>query len=334
MIDYALIWAGLIAFAILAYVVLDGFDLGVGILFPYVPGAQNRDQMMNSVAPLWDGNETWLILGGGGLYAVFPLVYAILMPALYIPIFLMLFGLIFRGVAFEFRWKVSGKRNFWDVAFAGGSTVAAFAQGLVLGGVIQGVQIEGRGYAGGAWDWLTPFSLLTGLAVVAGYALLGATWLIMKGNGDVYDRAKRFSNRLVWVVLGLIVVVSIWTPMLHSHFAQKWFSWPDLVYTLAVPFLVLAAAWFLLTGLKRDHSARPYLATVAIFVLSYIGLLMSFFPYMIPTSVTLWQAAAPDSSLKFLLVGTVFLIPIILTYTAYAYWVFRGKVGDSHSFHG
>jgi cytochrome d ubiquinol oxidase subunit II len=170
--------------------------------------------------------------------------------------------------------------------------------------------------------------------MVSGHALLGSTWLIMKAEGEVYDKAKRYAHRLVWVLLGLIVVVSIWTPMLHNHFARKWFTWPDLVYTLAVPFLVLGATWLLFVGLKREHSAQPYLATVGIFVLSYIGLVMSFFPYLIPTSVTIWQAAAPDSSLKFLLVGAVFLIPIILTYTAYAYWVFRGKVGDSHGYHG
>ena len=334
MIDYALIWAGLIAFAILAYVVLDGFDLGVGILFPFVKGSSNRDQMMNSVAPLWDGNETWLVLGGGGLFAVFPLAYSIIMPALYIPIFLMLFALIFRGVAFEFRWKARGKRNLWDVAFAGGSTVAAFAQGLVLGGLIQGINVEGRSYVGGAWDWLTPFALLTGVALVVGYALLGATWLVMKAEGEVYAKARVFAQRLMWVVLGLILVVSIWTPLMHPQYAQKWFSWPDLLYTVPVPVLVLVCAWFLVDGIKRQHDARPYLATVGLFVLSYIGLLISFFPYLVPPSVTLWDAAAPDASLKFLLVGAVVLIPIILTYTTYAYWVFRGKVGDSHGYHG
>lgn len=334
MIDYALIWAGLIAFAVLAYVVLDGFDLGVGILFPFIKGEANRDQMMNSVAPLWDGNETWLILGGGGLFAVFPLAYAIIMPALYIPIFTMLLALVFRGVAFEFRWKSKARRNFWNVAFAGGSTVAAFAQGLALGGLVQGIAIEGRSYAGGAWDWLTPFSIMTGVALVVGYALLGATWLSLKAEGEVYDRAKHYAKGLVWALLAMIVVVSAWTPMLHEHFASKWLSWPDLLYTVPVPLLVAACAWWLISSLRLDHSVQPYLATVGLFVLSYIGLVISFFPYMVPSSVTLWNAAAPDESLKFLLVGGVVLIPIILTYTAYAYWVFRGKVGDSHGYHG
>lgn len=334
MIDYALIWAGLIAFAVLAYVVLDGFDLGVGILFPFIKGESNRDQMMNSVAPVWDGNETWLILGGGGLFAVFPLAYSIIMPALYAPIFIMLLALVFRGVAFEFRWKEKGKRNFWNIAFAGGSTVATFAQGMALGGLVQGIPIEGRAYAGGWWDWLSPFSLLTGVALVIGYALLGATWLIMKGDGEVYDKAKIYAKRLGLALLVMIGVVSLWTPMLHEHFAAKWFVWPELIYTAPVPVLVLVCAWLLYSGLKRDHSAQPYLATVGLFVLSYIGLVISFFPYMVPSSVTLWDAAAPDESLHFLLVGSLVLIPIILVYTTYTYWVFRGKVGDSHGYHG
>lgn len=333
MIDFPLIWAGLIAFAILAYVVLDGFDLGVGILFPYVKGEANRDQMMNSIAPVWDGNETWLVLGGGGLFAVFPLAYAIIIPALYVPIFAMLLALVFRGVAFEFRWKERGKSNFWDAAFAGGSTVAAFAQGVCLGAIIDGIAVDGRSYAGGAMDFLSPFAIFTGLALVAGYALLGATWLIIKGDGEVYDKARGFAKRLAFVLLGAIVIVSLWTPMLHDEFFARWFSWPDTIYTIPVPLLVLGCAWMLLDGLKRDHSAKPYLASVGIFVLGYVGFLISIFPDIVPGEVTLWEAAAPDESLQFLLVGSIVLIPTILAYTAYSYWVFRGKVGDSHGYH-
>jgi cytochrome bd ubiquinol oxidase subunit II len=333
MIDYALIWAGLIAFAVLAYVVLDGFDLGVGILFPFVKGKDNRDQMMNSVAPVWDGNETWLVLGGGGLFAVFPLAYAIIMPALYAPIFIMLLALVFRGVAFEFRWKEHGESNFWDKAFAGGSTVAAFAQGLALGALVQGIPVQGRAYAGGWWDWLTPFSILTGVALVVGYALLGATWLVMKSEGEVYEKSVRFARITGLATLALIGLVSLWTPFLHEHFAAKWFSWPELIYVIPVPLLVLACAWALYKGLQVGHSAKPYLAAVGLFILSYVGLVISFFPYIVPSSVTLWQAAAPDKSLHFLLVGAVVLIPIILTYTAYTYWVFRGKVGSSSGYH-
>jgi cytochrome d ubiquinol oxidase subunit II len=332
-IDYALVWAGLIAFAVLAYVVLDGFDLGVGILFPFVKGKENRDQMMNSVAPLWDGNETWLILGGAGLFAVFPLAYAIIMPALYAPIFIMLLALVFRGVAFEFRWKIKGEHNLWDKAFAGGSIVATFAQGMALGGLVQGIPVDGRAYAGGWWDWLSPFSMLTGVALVVGYALLGSTWLVMKTEGEVYQKSLVFAKRTGIATLLLIGAVSLWTPMLHEHFAAKWFSWPELIYVIPVPVLVLACAWALFKGLQQGHSAKPYLASVGLFVLSYIGLVISFFPYMVPSSVTLWDAAAPDESLHFLLVGGIFIIPIILMYTGYAYWVFRGKVGNSSGYH-
>ncbi len=333
MIDYALIWGFLIVFAVLAYVVLDGFDLGVGILFPFVKGKENRDQMMNAVAPVWDGNETWLILGGGGLLAVFPLAYSIILPALYIPLFVMLLALVFRGVAFEFRWKVKGERNFWDKAFAGGSLVATFAQGMALGGLVQGIPINGRAFAGDWSAWLSPFSLMTGIALVVGYALLGSTWLILKAEGEVHRKALQFARVSGLGTLLLIVVVSLWTPFLHEHFADKWFSWPDLLYVIPVPLLVLACAWSLFKGIRKGEGKQAYLSTVGIFVLSYIGLVISFFPYIVPSSVTLWEAAAPDESLHFLLVGTVVLIPMILIYTGYAYWVFRGKVGATGGYH-
>jgi len=333
MIDYPLIWGFLIVFAVLAYVVLDGFDLGVGILFPFVKGKENRDQMMNSVAPVWDGNETWLILGGGGLLAVFPLAYAIIMPALYIPLFVMLLALVFRGVAFEFRWKVEGERNFWDKAFAGGSLVATFAQGMALGGLVQGIPVNGRAFAGDWTAWFSPFSLMTGVALVVGYALLGATWLVLKAEGEVHRKALQFARFSALGTLLLIVVVSLWTPFLHEHFADKWFSWPDLLYVIPVPLLVLACAWSLFKGIRKGEGKQAYLSTVGIFVLSYIGLVISFFPYIVPSSVTLWEAAAPNESLHFLLVGTVVLIPMILMYTGYAYWVFRGKVGAAGGYH-
>ncbi len=332
-LDYALIWAGLIAFAVLAYVVLDGFDLGVGILFPWAKTEQERDLMMNSVAPVWDGNETWLVLGGGGLFAVFPLAYSIIMPALYAPIIIMLLALVFRGVAFEFRWKSKNTKYVWDWAFAGGSMVATFAQGIALGALVQGIEVSGRAYAGGWWDWLSPFSLLTGLALVIGYALLGATWLVLKTDGPVEARAKRATAGLGIVMLGLIVLVSGISPFLHEYFMQRWFAWPAMLFVAPVPLLVLVCAFALFRGLQTSRPLMSFLAVQGLFVLSYIGLIISFFPYMVPSSVTLWQAAAPDNSLKFLLVGAVFLIPIILAYSAYAYWVFRGKVGPTHDYH-
>jgi cytochrome d ubiquinol oxidase subunit II len=332
-LDYALIWAGIIAFAVLAYVVLDGFDLGVGILFPFAKTSQERDLMMNSVAPVWDGNETWLVLGGGGLFAVFPLAYSIIVPALYLPIIVMLLALVFRGVAFEFRWKSRDHQYIWDWAFAGGSFLATFSQGVALGALVEGIQISGRSYSGGSWDWLSAFSILTGFSLVVGYALLGSTWLMLKTEGVVEQLAKRVAFNLGVLMLCLLVVVSVITPFLHEHFMQKWFAWPAMLFVAPVPLLVLVCAIALFRGIRLNRPLMSFLAVEGLFVLSYIGLVISFFPYIVPSSVTLWQAAAPDNSLKFLLVGAVFLIPIILAYTAYAYWVFRGKVGPTHDYH-
>ncbi len=226
----------------LAYVVLDGFDLGVGILFPFVEGEAERDEMMNSVAPVWDGNETWLVLGGGGLLAVFPLAYAVIMPALYAPIIAMLLALIFRGVAFEFRWKTRRGKFLWDWAFAGGSTLAAFAQGIALGALVQGIPVANRAYAGGWWDWLTPFSLLTGVALVIGYALLGATWLVYKTEGHVQQEAYRFAAVTGAGTLLAIGIVSLWTPFLNPTFMARWLAWPQVLYTAPVPLLVAFSA--------------------------------------------------------------------------------------------
>lgn len=325
-LDLALVWAGLIAFAVLAYVVLDGFDLGVGILFPFMPAQQQRDEMMNSVAPVWDGNETWLVLGGGGLFAVFPLAYAIIMPALYAPVIALLLALVFRGVAFEFRWKTQRGKFLWDWAFAAGSTLAAFAQGVALGALVQGIPVEGRAYAGGWWDWLTPFSLLTGVALVFGYALLGSTWLIHKTQGYTQQRAYGFAAVAGTCTLVAIGVVSLWTPFLSNEFMQRWFAWPQVLFVAPVPVLVAGAAFVLFRGLRQRHELSPFLASLALFVLSFVGLLISFYPYLVPTSVTIWEAAAPAASLSFLLAGAAFLIPVILLYTAYSYWVFRGKI--------
>lgn len=332
-LDLPLIWAGLIAFAVLAYVVLDGFDLGVGILFPLVPGEPERDEMMNSVAPVWDGNETWLVLGGGGLFAVFPLAYAIIMPALYAPIIVMLLALVFRGVAFEFRWKTRRGQFLWDWAFAFGSTVAAFAQGVALGALVQGIRVEGRAYAGGWWDWLTPFSLFTGAALVIGYALLGATWLILKCEDHVQRRAYAIAFWAAPLTLAMIGGVSLWTPFLDPLFAARWFGWPQVLLVGPVPVSVLLAGYVLLHGLRNRRELSPFLAALSLFVLSFIGLGISLYPNIVPHSVSIWAAAAPDNSLSFLLIGAVVLVPLILAYTAYAYWVFRGKVKAGGGYH-
>jgi cytochrome d ubiquinol oxidase subunit II len=332
-LDLALIWAGLIALSVIMYVILDGFDLGVGILFLLLPEEAHRDDMMNSVAPVWDGNETWLVLGGGGLFAVFPLAYSIMMPALYAPVIALLLGLIFRGVAFEFRWKTRRGKFLWDWAFAGGSIVAALAQGIALGALVQGIPVEDRHYAGGWWDWVTPFSLVTGIAVVIGYALLGSTWLIVKTSGEVQRRAWRYAWISGVATFALIGFVSLWTPFLNPEFMGRWFAWPQVLFVAPVPTLVAIAGWVLFRGLQHHNEKRPFFASLALFVLCYVGLLISFYPYLVPTSVTLWEAAAPEKSLAFLLAGAAVLIPIILAYTGYSYWVFRGKVDTAGGYH-
>ena len=333
MFELSFIWAGLIAFAVLAYVVLDGFDLGVGILFPFFPEQHDRNIMTNSVAPVWDGNETWLVLGGGGLMAVFPLAYATVLPALYIPIILMLLGLIFRGVAFEFRFRTQRWRGVWDWGFALGSTMAGLMQGIALGALVQGIEIEGRQYAGGWWDWLTPFSIVTGIAVVVGYSLLGATWLNLKTTGQLQTRAKRLAIYAAIGTLGLIGVVSLWTPFLEPIYFERWFQWPTAFFSAFVPLLLAVCAFGLWQGLTTGKHLQPFLSALGLFVLSFAGLGISFYPYIVPGALTIEEAAAPDDSLAFLLVGAVILIPIILAYTGYAYWVFRGKVDPEEGYH-
>jgi len=332
-IDLAFVWAAIIAFAVLAYVILDGFDLGVGILFPLFPEKHDRDVMMNSVAPVWDGNETWLVLGGGGLMAVFPLAYATILPALYAPIIAMLLGLIFRGVAFEYRWRTRRWEHFWNWAFAGGSTMAAFAQGVALGALVQGIPVVNRAYAGGWWDWLTPFSVATGVALVIGYALLGSTWLVMKTYGELAVKARRLAWIAAIATLVAMGIFSLWTPFLEPLYLERWFGWPTAIFSVIVPLLVAACFVLLLTGLRNHQDARPFLAALGLFVLGYAGIGISFYPYIVPPSVTIWDAAAPDSSLWFLLAGALVLVPMILAYTAYSYWVFRGKVDPDEGYH-
>jgi len=331
MSDLAFVWAAIIAAAVLLYTLLDGFDLGIGILFPFVPDRHDRGRMMVSIAPVWDGNETWLVLGGGGLFAVFPLAYSIIFSALYAPIVLMLLALVFRGVAFEFRWQSDRSHRLWDRAFAAGSLGAALAQGLALGALVQGVPVAGRAYAGGWWDWLTPFSALCAAGLATGYALTGACWLILKTDGRLQDEAFRFARILAPAFLAAIGAVSLWTPFLNAHYQANWFSWPRILIVAPVPLLVAVAALVLMRGLALRREKSPLLASYALFVLGFVGLGVSFYPYIVPNSVTIGAAAAPDNSLKFLLVGAAVLIPIILAYTAYAYNVFRGKMPADHA---
>ena len=331
-IDLALVWAGILAFGVFAYVVMDGFDLGIGILFPTLQPGAERDVAMNSIAPVWDGNETWLVLGGGGLMAAFPLAFAILLPALYAPIITMLLALIFRGVALEFRWRDPTHRPLWDASFAAGSVVAALAQGVTLGALLQGISVDGRSYGGGWWDWLTPFSLLTGASVIVGYALLGACWLIWKTEGVLQAKAYRRSRPLGAGLVLCIAAVSLATPFLEGAYFERWFAWPNVLYTAQVPLLVVIATVAFFRSVARRRELAPFLLGLALFLLTYIGLMISIYPHVVPGEVTIWDAAAPDRSLRFMLVGATVLLPIILTYTAHAYWVFRGKVG-THGYH-
>jgi cytochrome bd ubiquinol oxidase subunit II len=322
------IWAAIVAFAVFAYVVMDGFDLGLGILFPLFKSAEDRGTLMNTVAPVWDGNETWLVMGGGGLMAAFPLAYAVLLPALYAPLIAMLLGLIFRGVAFEFRWRTQRGRQWWDRCFSLGSIVAAFMQGVSLGAILQGIHVEGRHYAGGWWDWLSPFSTLTGLALMAGYATLGATWIILKTEHAVQQRAFRLAWGAGLTLVAGIAAVSVATPSLHYRYYERWFTWPDILLTSQVPLLVIITTALFVLALRRRWERLPFLLTLALFALAYVGLGISVYPYLVPQSITIQQAAAPAVSQRFMLVGTSVLIPIIIVYTAHAYWVFRGKVGS------
>lgn len=331
--DLPLIWAAIIAFAVFAYVVMDGFDLGIGILFPRFARGAERDLAMQSIAPYWDGNETWLVMGGGGLLAVFPIAYAVLLPATYPLIIAMLLGLIFRGVAFEFRWRDKRHEPLWDIAFAVGSVIAALAQGIILGAILQGVKIENNAYAGGLLDWLTPFTLLTGIGVVLGYALLGSTWLIWRTEGTLQNRARRMAVHLTYLVLGIMVLVSLATLFLQESYWQRWLSFPSILFCAPVPVLTALVGWRLVTDMSRDRDHIPFLLALALFFMGFAGLGISLFPNMIPPSLTLWQAAAPPKSLSFLLTGAVVIIPLILSYTGWSYWVFRGKTSPEGGYH-
>lgn len=327
-----LIWAGVIGTAVVMYVILDGFDLGIGILFPFAGNDREREQMMASVKPFWDGNETWLVLGGGGLLVAFPRAYAVIMPAFYVPVIVMLLALVFRGIAFEFR-GLAGSKAKWNVAFTAGSTIAAFCQGLILGGLIQGVRVENGAFAGGPFDWATPFAVMCGVGVTTGYALLGATWLVMKTEGDIAQRARRQAKILLIAVLVFMGIVSLWTPLTIPRIAQRWFSMPDILYLWPVPVVTALTAFACWSGLQRQRDVLPFLAAIVLFLLGYLGLVISWFPYLVPPSLTVWDTAAAPASQIFMLIGTLVLLPIILGYTALIYWLFRGKVRADEGYH-
>jgi len=326
------IWAALIGTAVALYVILDGFDLGMGILFPTTRSEGERDQIMTTIAPFWDGNETWLILGGGGLWVAFPMAYGVIMPALYLPVIVMLLSLVFRGVAFEFR-GVSRSKVWWNRAFTVGSTLAAFSQGVILAGLIQGIKVENGAFAGGAFDWATPFALLCGLGVVAGYALLGATWLVMKAEGPIADRAREQAKMLLIAVLAFMVAVSLWTAFAFPRISARWFSIPNFYFLWPVPIVTALVAFTGWRALEKGREGTPFVASIGLFLLGYLGLVISSYPYLVPPSVTVWEAAAAPESQIFMLLGTLVFLPLALCYTALIYWVFRGKVKPGESYH-
>ncbi len=332
-ISFVPIWTLILGFGVFFYVALDGFDLGVGILYGLQPDRDSRNTAMNAVAPIWDGNETWLVLGGVALFSAFPLAFAIILPAVYFPIVVMLLALVFRGVAFEFRFRDAEHRTFWDHGFNIGSIVATLAQGIVLGAYIQGFRVEGRAFTGTSLDCFTPFSILTGVALVFGYALLGAGWLILKTEGDVQARARRHGRIALVGVLVAIAVVSVSTPVASPEIAARWFSWPNMLWLSPVPIataLVAIAAW---RALSEGPDGAPFVAGVGLFALAYGGIVISLWPMIVPHHFTLWEAAASLSSQAFLLVGTLFLLPVIFAYTGWSYWVFRGKVRGDVGYH-
>lgn len=332
-IDLPLIWAGVIAFGIFMYVVMDGFDLGIGILFPFIRDKEERDAMMNTVAPIWDGNETWLVLGGAGLFAAFPLAYSVVLTALYLPLIIMLIALIFRGVAFEFRFKAKRTRYVWDAAFIGGSLVATFAQGVVLGAFVEGIKVADRQFAGGAFDWLAPFPLFCGAGLVVGYAMLGCAWLLMKTEGRLQRKMYKLMLPLTCLLLLFISAVSIWTPLTQPAIAQRWFTLPNLFYFMPVPTLVAVTVLGIVRAIQLKKDKQPFVLTLALIALAYTGLAISMWPNIVPPSLSIWDASAPASSQAFALVGVTIMVPIILIYTAYSYWVFRGKVKVGEGYH-
>jgi cytochrome bd ubiquinol oxidase subunit II len=331
--DLPLIWAGIIGIAVALYVILDGFDLGVGILFPTSRDEKERDQMISSIAPFWDGNETWLVLGGGGLWVAFPRAYGAIMSALYFPVIVMLLALVFRGVAFEFRHVAETSKRYWNFAFTAGSALAAICQGVILGALIQGINVKDGAFAGGAFDWATPFALMCGLGVLSGYALLGATWLVMKTDGEVAARAKGHAKLALLAVLGFMAIVSLWTPLQFERIAARWFTTPNIYYLWPVPLLTAVTAFALWRWLEAGREIPPFLAAIALFLFGYLGIVISVFPYLVPWSLTIWDTAAAASSQRFMLVGTLILLPIILGYFVFVFWVFRAKVRHGESYH-
>ena len=332
--DLPSIWALIIGFGLMMYVFLDGFDLGIGLLFPLVKNKHERDIMVNSVAPVWDGNETWLVLGGAGLLAAFPMAYSVILSALYGPILVMLFGLILRGVAFEFRFKATeSHRPLWDKLFFVGSFMATFAQGVAMGAVIIGFPVENGEFAGGSLDWLTPFSLFTGCSLLFAYGLLGATWLVVKTEHNLYKQMRKLIKPLTILLALCMLGISIYTPLINADVKAMWFNWSNIVYLAPLPIITGIFVLLLLGSVNSSKHYRPFIYALCMLFMGYLGLCISLWLNIIPPSVSIYEAAAPESSLKFTLVGVVIIVPFILAYTFWSYYVFRGKVVDTDGYH-
>jgi len=325
-LNFVPVWTLILGAGIFLYVLLDGFDLGVGMVYGFMADTRSRNLVMNTIAPVWDGNETWLVLGSVALIAAFPLAFAIIIPALYFPVLVMLLALVFRGVAFEFRFRDAEHKTFWDQGFFYGSMIATVAQGMMLGAFIQGFKVEGRVFAGGPFDFLTPFSVLTGIALVFGYGLLGAGWLVLKTEDDIQARARRYGRICLAGVAIAILLVSIWTPLMSDVVSRRWFSWPNMLLLSPVPIATALVALGTWRGLNGVSQAGPFIGAVGLFALSYAGIAISLSPMIVPYHYTFAQAASSPGTQAFLLVGTLFLLPIILVYSGWSYWVFRGKV--------
>ena len=334
-IDLSVIWFIIIVFATLMYIVMDGFDLGIGILFPFNKQDAERDMMMNTVAPVWDGNETWMVLGGAALYGAFPLAYAVIIDALSIPLTAMLLGLIFRGVAFEFRFKATPEhRPLWDKAFIGGSVLAAFSQGVAVGTLLNGLTVSGREFSGSVMDWLAPFPVFCGIGLVIAYALLGCTWLIMKTEGQLHRKMSDLATVLSLALLAVIAVISVWTPLTHPDIARRWFSFPDILWFMPVPVLVLVCSWGIIrSAYSRRANSGPFIMTLVLIFTGFSGLGISIWPNIIPPGITIWQAASPPQSQGFMLIGGLLIIPVILMCTFWSYYVFRGKIKPDEGYH-
>lgn len=334
MSDYSIIWFAIIIFSTLMYIIMDGFDLGIGIIFLFIKDTSQRDVMVNTIAPVWDGNETWLVFGGAALFGAFPLAYAVIADALSIPLTMMLIGLIFRGVAFEFRFKATkAHRPFWDKAFIAGSIMATFCQGITVGTLLGGLPVLDRTFIGSSMSWLSPFPLFCGAGLIIAYALLGCTWLIMKTEHQVHKRMQAVALPILYALLSVILLISIWTPLTHENIAQRWFTLPNMFWFMPVPVLVLLFSWGIIRNIKKDAHYLPFLLTLGLIFLGFSGLGISIWPNIIPPSVSIWDAAAPVNSQVFMLTGSLFIIPVILIYTFWSYYVFRGKTKTNEGYH-